>query len=132
MDFLVATRYYTDLPEELPPKDLDGDGVAGRKDYLIFAREFAGVGEDYLPDLFAIDDLLAFADVSGDGEVGATDYLIAYATLYEKEISECLTNGISRKTSITQGTVLCVNPLAPFFSMPSGITTKFLGVNRDV
>ena len=89
-----------DVPNELPPQDLDGDGVAGRKDYLIFAREFAGVGEDYLPDLFAIDELLAFADVSGDGEVGATDYLIAYATFYEKEISECLTNGISLQTSM--------------------------------
>ena len=88
------------MPDELPPQDLDGDGVAGRKDYLIFAREFAGVGEDYFPDLFAIDELLAFADVSGDGEVGATDYLIAYATLYEKEISECLTNGISLQTSM--------------------------------
>ena len=58
------------------------------------------MGEDYLPDWFAIDELLAFADVSGDGEVGATDYLIAYATLYEKEISECLTNGISLKTTM--------------------------------
>ncbi len=100
LDFLISMRYYVDMPETLPPQDLDGDGVAGRKDYLIFARELAGVGEDYLPDLFAIDELLAFADVSGDGEVGATDYLIAYATLYEKEISECLTNGISLKTSM--------------------------------
>ncbi len=100
LDFLISMRYYVDVPDELPPQDLDGDGVAGRKDYLIFAREFAGVGEDYLPDLFAIDDLLAFADVSGNGEVGATDYLIAYSTYYEKEISECLTNGISLKTSM--------------------------------
>lgn len=100
LDFLVATRYYTDLPETLPPKDLDGDGAAGRKDYLIFAREVGGIDENYIPNPLIIDDLLAFADVDGNGEVGAADYLLAYATLYEKEISECLTNGISRKTSM--------------------------------
>lgn len=100
LDFLISMRYYVDTPETLPPQDLDGDGVAGRKDYLIFAREFAGVDENYIPSLLIIDDLLAFADVDGDEEVTATDYLIAYATYYEKEISECLTNGISLKTSM--------------------------------
>ena len=31
------------------------------------------MGEDYFPDLFAIDELLAFADVSGDGEITEAD-----------------------------------------------------------
>ena len=100
LDFIVSMRYYVEMPDELPPQDLDGDGVAGRKDYLIFARELGGIDENYIPSLLIIDDLLAFADVDGNGEVGAADYLLAYATLYEKEIDECLTNNISLKTSM--------------------------------
>lgn len=79
---------------------MNGDGEVDRNDYLIFARDLAGVDENYIPNLFVIDDLIAYADVDCDDSVTTADYLLAYATLYEKGIDECLTNGISQKTSM--------------------------------